>query len=125
MNGAREFATLFKTGQHGRLYLVCGSHGRGETFRIFVLPEAEVAKPNGPNPPLNSDAVEVYGITGGQPGWTETYGWLHKGPWQADFNALTDAARKEADESEATREQRKVQQAETAKQREKDLLAKY
>lgn len=88
MQGAREYASLFQTGQHGRLYLVSSSHARGKTFHIYVLPEGVEAKPNHDCAPLNSDAVEVYGITGGQPGWTETYGWLHAGPWQTDFWAL-------------------------------------
>lgn len=96
MQGAREYATLFQTGQHGRLYLVSSSHARGKTFRIFVLPEGEDAKPNGPhNALLNGDAVEVFGIVGGQPGWTETYGWLYAGRWQEDFAALVDARKAE------------------------------
>jgi len=86
MNGAREYANLFQTGQIGRLYLVSGSHARGRTFHIYVLPEGVEAKSNGQNnAPLNCDAVEVYGIVSGQPGWTESYGWLHSGKWQQDF----------------------------------------
>ncbi len=89
MIGAREYATKFKTGQYGRLYIVSGSHARGRTFHIYILPEGEKAIPNGPNnPPLNKDAVEVYGIIGGQSGWSEIYGWLHKGKWQEDFKIL-------------------------------------
>jgi len=30
MNGAREFAYLFETGQYDRFYIVSGSHARGE-----------------------------------------------------------------------------------------------
>jgi hypothetical protein len=95
MNGAREYAELFATSQHGRLYIVSGYHARGKTFRIFVLPEGVKAEPNGPhNAPLNEDAVEVYGVVGGDLGWTESYGWLHKGKWQQDFEKLV-AQRKE------------------------------
>jgi len=91
MFGAREFAKLFKTGQYGRFYIVSGNHARGRTFRIQILPEGESAIPNGENNLcLNKNAVEVYGITGGHPGWSETYGWLHKGPWQEDFHKLAD-----------------------------------
>ena len=83
MYGARDFANLFVTGQYGRLYIVAGSHARGRTFRIFVLPEGEVGENNGPNnAPCNKDAVEVYGVVAGNPGWTETYGWLHTGKWR-------------------------------------------
>jgi len=91
MQGAREYASLFQTGQHGRLYLVSGEHARGKTFRIFVLPEGEPVMHNVThNPPLNKDAVEVYGILGGQPGWTECYGWLRVGKWQQEFARLVE-----------------------------------
>ena len=85
MQGAFEYANLFKTGQYGRLYLVSGGHARGRTFHIFVLPEGEMV-PNSAS--LNPNAVEVYGITGGHAIWTETYGWLHEGKWQQDFAAM-------------------------------------
>lgn len=97
MDGAREYAKLFdyQSQQHGRLYLAIGKHARGYTLRIYVLPEGVVAKENGHNgnAPLNKDAIEVYGVTGGQPGWTETYGWLHEGRWQDDFEKLVEARR--------------------------------
>ena len=89
MQGAREYAKLFETGQYGRLYIVSGGHTRGTTFHLYVLPIGEVAKSNGPNnPPICEDAVEVYGIIGGNPGWTETYGWLHMGKWTRDFETM-------------------------------------
>lgn len=89
MNGARQFAEYFETGQYGRFYIVSGCHARGKTFHIFILPEGVEARGNGPNNAcLNTDAVEVYGIIGGQPGWTESYGWLHRGKWEDDFAAL-------------------------------------
>ena len=89
MKGAQRYASLFETGQHEKLYLVSGKHARGSTFQVFILQERETAIPNGPNnPPLNKDAVEVYGVISGQPGWTESYGWLHDGKWQADFAKL-------------------------------------
>lgn len=98
MHGARDYAGLFQTGQIDRLYLVSGSHARGRTFHIYVLPEGAAAKPNGScNGPLNLDAVEVYGVIGGQPGWTESYGWLHKGRWQADFAELVAKRQAEID----------------------------
>lgn len=117
MNGARDFAGLFQTGQYGRLYLVSASHGRGRTFRIYVLPEGEAAIPNGAcNGPLNSDAVEVYGAVSGNPGWSESYGWLHEGRWQGDFSRLINArsaelaaaAEAQADAQKARDDQDKV-----------------
>lgn len=95
MKGA-EHAKLFKTGQYGRLYITSGSHARGNTLRIQVLPKGEKAIPNGnPNMCLNKDAIEVYGVVSGNPGWTEVYGWLHEGKWQDDFYNLV--AEKEAE----------------------------
>lgn len=89
MNGAREYAGYFETGQYGRLYIVSGQHARGKIFFIYILPKDETAIPNGPNnPPLNKNTVCVYGILSGQPGWTEEYGWLHFGLWQKDFEQL-------------------------------------
>jgi len=89
VRGADEYAVLFNTGQYGCLYIVSGCHARGLTFHIQVLPEGEKAIPNGTNNLCtNSNAVEVYGIVSGDPGWTESYGWLHRGPWIEDFKKL-------------------------------------
>jgi len=97
MKGANEYCKLFsKAEQFGKLYILPGSHARGETFRIYVLPKNEDAIPNaGINPPLNKEVVEVYGVISGQRGWTEAYGWLHKGPWQEDFEKICDIKREE------------------------------
>lgn len=89
MNGAREYARLFtKAKQYGRLYVLPGDHARGLTFRIYILPEGEKVISNSPNAPLNKNIVEVYGVISGNLGWTECYGWLHKGKWQEDFKVL-------------------------------------
>jgi hypothetical protein len=126
MQGAREYASLFQTGQHGRLYLVSSSHARGKTFRIFVLPEGEEAKPNGPhNAPLNRDAVEVFGIVGGQPGWTEIYGWLHAGRWQEDFAALVEARKAEVAAAAQGNETEQQRRAQAEAERVRALLATY
>lgn len=102
MKGARTYASLFETGQYGRLYIVSSSHARGDTFRIFVLPEGEKAISNGKgNPCLNKDAVCVFGVISGQPGWTEQYGWLHEGKWIKDFKVLAmQKAKERADRGE-------------------------
>lgn len=52
----------------GNILYITASHARGKTFFIYLI--------DGENEPF-----KVYGITGGNPGWTETYGWLHKGTW--------------------------------------------
>lgn len=88
MKGADKYTKVFTTTEQiGRLYIVSSRHARGNTLRIFVLPKGEEVISNGPhNAPLNDDAVEVFGIVTGRPGWTEEYGWLYKGPWVTDFN---------------------------------------
>lgn len=97
MMGANRFARLFESGQYGRLYISSGRHARGRTFRIWVLPEgATTTEKTDWNKPNVEDAVEVYGIVSGQPGWTETYGWLHNGPWVDDFAALVELREREA-----------------------------
>lgn len=126
MNGARQYADMFKTGQIDRLYIVSGSHARGKTFHIYVLPEGAAAKPNGSsNGPLNSDAVEVYGVIGGQPGWTESYGWLHKGRWQDDFAKLVAARKAEIEASTNTRAESQKQRDNEAAVKRTALLAAY
>lgn len=126
MQGAREFASLFSTSQHGRLYIVSSSHARGKTFQIFVLPEGVQAQQNGQsNPCLNSDAVEVYGMVSGQRGWTETYGWLHVGRWQDDFDALVEERRLLRAHRESEDKDKLREFLTTAEQKKQALLATY
>lgn len=122
MRGATEYARMFRTGQHGKLYLVSGAHARGETFHIWILPTEEEIKSM---PWTVKNAVEVYGITGGQPGWTETYGWLHKGKWQEDFATLITARTIEIEQAKAEREKAKAEQEVAATERKNALLAAY
>lgn len=89
MIGARRYARLFKTGQYGCFYIVSGTHARGSTFRIQLLPAGDKAFQNGSqNDCLNTNSVLVYGVVSGNPGWTETYGWIKEGPWVKDFESL-------------------------------------
>lgn len=122
MKGADEYCRLFtKAEQYGRLYLLPHYHARGKTFNIYVLPDGEDVIPNGGmNPPLNKDAVEVYGIVSGQPGWTEEYGWLHKGPWQEDFKMICENRERELMQSQeeflqATKDKAKSEAARISK----------
>lgn len=126
MKGARKYANLFKTGQYGKLYIVSGSHARGKTFRVFVLAEGEKAITNGPNnAPLNSNAVEVYGVVSGDPGWTESYGWLHHGKWEEDFARLDEERSLEAWRKSEEHSLAKIRQEEDRRSREAILLAEY
>lgn len=122
MQGAREYARMFRSNQYGRLYLVPGEHARGKTFHIWVLP-ADTAMDC--MPWACKDAVEVYGITGGQPGWTETYGWLHKGKWEQDFAALVEQRQAEIAATLARREQEKTDTEAAEHKRKAYLLAAY
>ena len=122
MQGARKYAEMFSSGQHGRLYLVSGQHARGRTFHIWVLPSAE---PVAGMPWLVKDAVEVYGITSGQPGWTETYGWLHKGRWEQDFDELVQIRLAEIAADVMQREQEKAGAEAVERLRKAKLLEAY
>lgn len=125
MQGAREYFGLFQTGQYGRLYIVNGSHARGITFHIYVLPENEIAKPNGPNnPPLN-ECVEVYGVISGQKGWDEVYGWKYEGKWQEDFYRLVEERKKKRSEITKQVAAKELQLAIEKSNREKALLERY
>lgn len=94
MQGADEYYDLLRgqSQQIGRLYFQLHSHARGKCFEIFLLPEGLVAEST---TQWRKNSVEVYGVTGGQRGWTETYGWLHKGKWQEDFAAIVDQKKEE------------------------------
>lgn len=126
MKGATEYAELFETGQYGKLYLTVGSHARGDTFHIQVLPKGEKASPNGTgNLCTNENAVVVYGVIGGNPGWTEFYGWLHKGKWQEDFRKLVEERKAEIALEEREQSAEKASAEAVEKQRIGRLLADY
>jgi hypothetical protein len=122
MQGARKYAEMFSSGQHGRLYLVSGQHARGRTFHIWVLSSAE---PVTGAPWSVKDAVEVYGITSGQPGWTETYGWLHRGRWEQDFDELVQIRLAEIAADAMQREREKAEAEAAERLRKAKLLEAY
>ena len=126
MKGAREYARLFKTGQYGQLYIVSSSHARGDTFRIQALLKGVIAIPNGTgNLCLNGSAVEVYGVVSGNPGWTESYGWLHEGRWKSDFEALLSLKYAEQ-EAKMAETKKAIADKESAEENKiKELLSKY
>ena len=123
MNGAREYARLFsKKEKHGRLLIISGEHARGKYFHIYVMPEGETANHYGHTP---TESVEVYGILGGQPGWTEYYGWLHSGPWQDDFAKLVEKRRSEIAERNRVRSEKDAIDEADRKLRTQKALATY
>ena len=126
MKGARRYAELFETGQYERLYFVSTHHPLGKSFRIYVLPEGEKAKPNGTtNPPLNSDAIEVYGALDGESGWNAEYGWLHIGKWQEDFYKLVEEAKERIRKAEESIIEEQKNEERKKKEKIQKLLATY
>jgi hypothetical protein len=64
-------------------------------------------------------------MTGGQRGWTETYGWLHEGKWQDDFEALVSDRRAEIEASNAVRSQEASRAKAQDQNRVSDILSAY
>ena len=124
MKGTNEFYDLFETGQYGKLFIQTGTHARGNTIHIWVVPKGEEFNPKYGRP-FNSKAIEVYGITGGHPGWTETYGWLHKGKWVNDFENLVIVKRLELEAKEKTNKDTTQKAKKFEKERTIELLSKY
>lgn len=121
MKGAREYAPLFKTGRHGRLWIISGEHARGKTFHIYVLPRLNVS----PESLRHTDGVEVYGVTGGNPGWTEHYGWLHQGRWQNDFYALVEMRKVEMARQDAASKEDAEAKKNAKDVRQQEILSSY
>lgn len=123
MYGAIEYNGLFADCDvNGRLLICPGRHARGCTLHIWVMPEG--GKPNHcGHAPENS--VEVYGVVGGNPGWTESYGWLHKGPWQADFAKLVEERKAIREKVKKIQAEESARKAEEDSAKQKELLAKY
>lgn len=123
MNGAREFYGLFRgKEQIGRLFISASRHARGSTLHVWVLPEGvEVEEGCWPG----SNSVEVYGITGGNPGWTESYGWLRRGPWEQDFAKIVEDRRAAGKKYQEEQAAKRAAEAAEAEAKERALLATY
>lgn len=86
----------------GNMVFQFSEHARGKEFHIYIVKSLDDVKMNGL---YNAEKLEVYGVAGGQLGWTEWYDWLIAGPWQKEFNALIvklqdEALKAHAEESE-------------------------
>ena len=124
MEGADKYYNLFngKSEQIGRLFMQCSKHARGKCFEIFLLPEGVEIKGSIGS---GKDNVEIYGMTSGQRGWTETYGWLHKGKWQDDFNAIVAQKEAEREKSRIRREEKLKADKSKEKSKVSALLSTY
>ena len=124
MRGAREYARLFKTGQYGKLFITVDSHARGKTFEIQIIPRNEKAIIKY-NRCQNENAVTVYGALRGNPGWDETYGWLHEGKWQEDFELLYQKRIKEQEHEKEKKERINKERMEDQRHKIKEILLQY
>lgn len=131
MKNAVIFSRTFpKTIQCGRLYIVTSaamsSAPLGHQFRIYVLPKDEDGIWNGAyNPPLNENAVQVYGLVSTGVDYKETYGWLHHGPWQKDFKNLCDKIADAEHEAKRIQDLVRLQNEIRQKERINVLLSDY
>jgi len=125
MKGANEYCNLFRKEQFGKLYLYPSSHARGPTFSIWMLPSGEKPKDHDGGPWCVKDSVEVYGMISGQRGWTESYGWIHRGPWVDDFAAIVSARKIEIEEKNKQRKKLQAERDVEARDKLSDILSKY
>lgn len=127
MRGARDFAHVFtKPEQIGKLFVLPGKHARGVTFKIYVIPEGEFAGVSNLSAiPSNPKAVEVFGVVGGELGWTESYGWKYKGPWEHDFMVVFNERYNAAKARKLTKEKQGTSNAEKKHSSDLAFLAKY
>jgi len=105
---------------NGNIIYALSDHARGKCFRIFLvehthgLTDKELVNSN--------NRFEVYGVLGGQNGWTEYYGWIHKGNWVQlitdyldDLKSKIDVHCKKVEEHNKLKELEIVKQIESTK----------
>lgn len=61
--------------KYKNIIFVLSEHARGKTLKIWIYENENIIDP------LKEDNLEVYGVISGQPGWTESYGWIIEGSW--------------------------------------------
>lgn len=139
MNGARERVILLNQGialgivkkingygiyRFNNLIFNISYHARGTTLHIYVV-DNDFDESLVKYTCLNQNDLEVFGITGGQPGWTETYGWLHKGKWIDSFNDLLDMIKDRKAEADTKNELRKSEQDKKSKELEQEKIDRF
>jgi hypothetical protein len=126
MKGAKKYSDIFDMGGHqfGKLYIVLGKHARGYTLCVYILPDGVIECADRYRP-LCDDAVQVYGIVSGNPGWTEKYGWLYEGKWQEDFDKIVQHKRKELQAKKLQNEEERCKDEAAKEHRTNELLSKY
>jgi hypothetical protein len=71
------------------------------------------------------NVVEIFGVLGGHPGWSEHYGWIHHGKWVDDFQKLVDEKLENNRIQSELDEEIKKQKEEASKNKIKSLLESY
>lgn len=127
MMGADDYCAVFReTEQFGKILLVPSSHARGATFNIYILADGiEYNRKTCESPQYRKDSVEVYGILGGEPGWTEYYGWLHQGKWVKDFRDIYIKRKCKIEQDNINRSKKAKEREEKEKEIKKYLLDNY
>jgi hypothetical protein len=86
-----------------KFIFVTSSHARGKNFHIYLVEDNKLS-----DDMLKEKAFEVYGILGGQNGWTEYYGWLHEGNWVKYVIDYFKRLKNEIEEVNLVEEKRKI-----------------
>lgn len=63
---------------NGNVLYALSDHARGKCFRICLVKDNTLVDKELVS---KDNCLEVYGVIGGNLGWTEEYGWLKKGTW--------------------------------------------
>jgi hypothetical protein len=123
MQGAKEYAELFTTGQYGRLYMQADIRtDRRRTFRIWVVPANAQFRDTISR--IHA-SVEVFGVVSGANTENETYGWIRRGRWVADVEAMAGELRAQAVTIAAARTKAIADAAAAEEARIAEVLASY
>ena len=133
MKGATDYIDVFdRSGirKKGRLLIAPGRHARGFTLEVYVLSK-EDGELDIPLPSTEQvrkfleNAVKVYGIVSGNPGWDEEYGWLHHGKWEEDFEWFVQELRYEKVMKEQNELIQMLVKQKAKQQKEEEFLKTY
>jgi hypothetical protein len=107
----------------GNFIFEIGSHARGKTFRAYIVGDD-----------FNKDTcfysynskLEIYGIIGGQSGWTERYGWLVDEPiFHKRFDGIMAELENIKEERRLRRETAKAKANRTGAEWEREKITMY
>jgi hypothetical protein len=90
------------------------THARGKCFYIRLIDGMD-----------GGESLEVYGITCGQPGWTEEYGWVKRGAWVDVILEYFERLKAEVDAYNAERERLRLEKKAESDRLLADRVAKF